>query len=267
MEKKQLQETAFNILNKIGINTAAINHDSIVNNCGETEKVNIHGTKVNACVTCYEKGGFRIEVNFELPEGACLAETYIEHCVGKGGIQTNEYGRPYAGRKTRKPLEKYTEAYSPWNNHYFCIDSMYYGDDEFDEAVKNTIILAKPFVEHLADVPSIRYWNRDDREVMEKAKEIVRNADLKETDCDREDKSHWLVDKNSFIKGWFFPFNDRGSGTFDTILYGVEFAAKTMGREGTFEFAVACRVLIDPEYITKARRACRIRKEKIEEYY
>ena len=263
MEKKDLQRTALRILSDIGVvtNDDCLNLESIVSNQGETKGVDMHGTKVSARVTRYGDGGCRVEVHFELPEDACMAETYIEHCVKREGIPVGGWShRPYAGRRADRPSEKHTEVYSPWNNRFFCVDSMYYGDDEFDEAVDNAITLAKPLVRHLADVPSIRFWTTEDAEVIAKAKEIVAGADLHETDCDREEQSHWLADRNSFFKGWFFPFRDNGRGTFD-ILWPSSIERAAIGIEGSFEYAVSCILLQDPEYIRKARMACVIRKE------
>jgi hypothetical protein len=265
MEKKQLQEVALRILKEIGViaDENSINIDSFVGNQGSTKYINVFGSEVSAEATVYDKGGCRIEVHFSLPENACMADTYIEYCVEKEGIPVGGWNHnPYSGRKTKGPAEKHTEAYSPWHNRFFCVDSMNYGDGEFDEAVENAITLAKPFVKHLADVPSLRYWNPEDKEVIAKAKEIIDGADFDDEDVDREYKSHWLVDRNSFMKGWFFPFNDRGHGTFDTVWpSSLDYAAKGMGHPGSFEYAVACVLLENPEYIAKARKACRIREE------
>lgn len=262
-----MQQVALRILRDIGIeaNEECLPKESFVTGQVETLPVDVHGTKVSAEVTLYQDGSSRVEVHFELPENACMADTFIEHCVNKENIPTGGWNHnPYAGRKTTAPLQKHTEAYSPWHNRFFCIDSMYYGKDEFDEAVENTITLAKPFVRCLPDVPTLLYWKTTDKEVVEKAREVIENAALQETDCDPEEKAHWLVDRNSFIKGWFYPFNDRGKGTFDTVWpSSLDYAAKCMGHEGTFKYAVACIVLEDPEYIRKAREACRIREEKI----
>lgn len=263
MEKKQMQDVALNILRSIGVDAAGVDVDSFVCNRGETNEVDLYGTKVRAEVTCYENGGCRVEVDFQLPDDACMAETYIDHCVALERIPVGGWNsRPYAGRKTNGPSEKHTEVYSPWNNRYFCVDSMYYKTDEFDEAVENAITLAKPFVKHLADVAALRYWNPDDAEVIAKAKEIIRNANFCDEDTDREYRSHWLVDRNSFFKGWFFPFYNGGRGSFDTCWpSSVDYAASNMGIKGSFEYAVSCVLLEDSEYISKARRACHIREE------
>lgn len=266
MDKKELQEVALRIMSSLGVEAEVV-EDSIVGNQGKTKYVNVYGTEVSAQVTRYEDGGCRIEVHFELPDGTCMADTYINYCVEKEKIPVGGWGRcPYAGRETRGPGEKHTEAYSPWHNRFFCVDSMYYKTEEFDEAVENAITLAKPFVKHLADVQSLRYWNLDDEEVVAKAREIVENADFYDEDVDREYKSHWLVDRNSFFKGWFFPFNNRGRGTFDTVWpSSVDYAA--IGIKGSFEYAVSSILLEDPIYIAKARKACRIVEETIVNRY
>lgn len=271
MEKKQLQDIALRILRETGVLVAgdSINRESIVCNQGSTKRIDVHGTEVSAEVTVYEGGGCRIEVHFALPDNACMAETYIEYCTEKENLPVGGWNnRPYAGRNTKGPGEKHTEVYSPWHNRFFCVDSMGYGDGEFDEAVENAITLAKPFVKHLADVPSLRYWNPEDEEVAAKAKEILENADFDDEDVDREYKSHWLIDRNSFMKGWFFPFNDRGRGTFDTLWpSSLDYAAKSMGHPGSFEYAVACALLENPDYIAKAREACKIREETVKHRY
>lgn len=265
METKQMEQVALRILNSIGVAATedCLPEKHYVNGQVETNPIDVHGTKVYAEVTCYSGGGCRVEVHFELPENACMADTFIEHCVKEENIPVGGWSHhPYAGPKTNAPLKKHTEAYSPWHNRFFCVDSVYYEDGEFDEAVDNAVALAKPFIKHLADVANLRYWTPDDEEVKQKATEIIANADLQETDCDREEKAHWLVDRNSFIKGWFYPFNDRGKGTFDTVWpSNPEYAAKAMGHEGSFEYAVALIVLQNLEYIEKGRKACRIREE------
>lgn len=256
------------ILKEIGVEPIGI-ADSIVGNQGTTDEVDVYGTKVSARVTCYKDGGCRIEVDFSLPDESCMAETYIQHCVKKECIPVGGWNhRPYAGRKTSGPGEKHTEVYSPWNNRYFCVDSMYYRAGEFDEAVANAITLAKPFVKHLADVSSLRYWKVEDEEVVSKAREIIKNVDFRDRDVDPEYRAHWLVDENSFFKGWFYPFNNRGRGTFDTVWpSSVDYAASCMGIEGSFEYAVASVLLEDEEFIAKARKACRIREETITRRY
>ena len=266
MEKNKLQQTALHILNSIGINATEedLNKESIVSNTGETRPIDVHGTKVSAQVVIYEDGGCRVEVHFELPETACEANTYIDYCIKQEKIPRNEYGRPFAGNKARKALHKHTEAYSPWNNKFFVVDSMYYEAGEFDEAVQNAIALATPFVKCLSDVASLRYWTVKDAEVIKKAKEIIENAELEETDCDREEKAHYMRDTKSFFHGWFYPFNDRGNGTFDTLWpSSVDYAAGAMGNKGEFNFAVASILLEDETFIAKARKACRIRKQTI----
>lgn len=271
MEKKHLQEVALRILKEIGVPATeeSIDIDSIIGNQGSTKQIDVCGSKVSAQATIYEDGGCRVEVYFELPEKACMADTYIEHCVEKEGIPVGGWNHnAYSGRETKGPCEKHTEAYSPWHDRFFCVDSMYYGDGEFDEAVENAIALAKPFVKHLADVPSLRYWNPEDEEVVKKAQEIIEGADFVEEDVDREYGSHWLCDRGSFMKGWFYPFNDRGRGTFDTVWpSSLDYAAKSMGHPGSFEYAVACVLLENPDYIAKARKACKIREETVTRKY
>lgn len=252
------------ILASLGVE-AKINDNHFVNNQVETIPVDIHNVSVRVRYTYYANGGIGAEVTFSLPEEGVLADTYIQHVAEKENLKKNHGHEYHVGPDYRdyasSLLKKDTIAYSPWNDHYLVIASKYYGNNE-EEAVDNLIALAKPFIEHLSDLKALRYWNPTDPEVIAKAKEIIANADLYETDCDREEKAHYLRDRNSFFHGWFSPFNDRGRGTFDTLWpSGVDYAAKGMGNEGTFEYAVACILLEDKDFIAKGRQACRIRKE------
>lgn len=267
MNKENTQVYVKKIIDELGLNTEN-QKDHFVSNQSVSVPVIIHDVEVSAQFTQFANGGIRVEVNFNLPENGVLAETYIQH-VGKAEkLRKNQSGRFSTGPRYRdyasSLLKKDTEVYSPWNNHYFCVDSNYYEDDEADEAVNNAIALAKPFVEHLSDLRNLRFWNITDPEVIAKAKEIIANADLYETDVDREEKAHYLRDRNSFFHGWFSPFNDHGRGTFDTLWpSSVDYAAKGMGNKGTFEYAVACILLEDNEFIRKGRKACCIRKETV----
>lgn len=257
------------ILDFLGIK-AKINDDHIVRNQVETLPVDIHGVSVKVQYTCYANGGIDAEVTFSLPEEGILADTYIRHVAKKENLKKNHGHEYHVGPDYRdyasSLLKKDTIAYSPWNDHNLVIASKYYGNNEADEAVDNLITLARPFVEHLPDLKTLRYWKPTDPEVIAKAKEIIANADLHETDCDREEKAHYLRDRNSFFHGWFSPFNDRGRGTFDTLWpSSVDYAAKGMGNEGTFEYAVACILLEDKDFIAKGRKACCIRKERVVE--
>lgn len=254
------------ILASLGIE-AKINDDHFVSNQVETLPVDIHGVSVKVQYTRYANGGIGAEVTFSLPEEGVLADTYIRHVAKKENLKKNHGHEYHVGPDYRNYasslLKKDTIAYSPWNNHYLVIASKYYDDPEADEAVDNLIALTRPFVEHLPELQTLRYWKSTDPEVIAKAKEIIANADLHETDCDREERAHWLEDRNSFIRGWFYPFADMKRGTFDTNIYGVEFAASKMGIKGSFEYAVACNVLLDSDYIAKAKEACIIRKKRI----
>lgn len=262
---------AIKIMNRLGLETNLVK-DQFVSNVAETEPCIVNGVTIRTHIAIYDDASVRVEVKFQLPETAVLAEEYIEH-VGKAEkLRKNKSGRYSTGPEYRdwssSLLKKDTDVYSPWNNHYFCVDSNYYSAEEIDEAVNNAIELAKPFVNHLQDIQKLRYWKSTDEEVIAKAKEIIANADIHETDIDREYKAHYLCDRNSFIHGWFYPFNDRGKGTFDTLWpSSLDYAAKNMGNEGTFEYAVACIILEDKEYIAKARKACIIRKETTKEIY
>ena len=257
------------ILASLGIE-AKINDSHFVNNQVETLPVDIQGVSVMVQYTCYANGGIGAEVTFSLPEEGSLADTYIRHVAKKESLKKNHGHKYHIGPDYRdyasSLLKKDTIAYSPWNNHNLVIASKYYDENEADEAVDNLIALARPFIEHLPDLQTLRYWKPTDLEVIAKAKEIIANADLYETDCDREEKAHYLRDRNSFFHGWFSPFNDRGHGTFDTLWpSSVDYAAKGMGNERTFEYAVACILLEDKDFIAKGRAACHIRKETVVE--
>lgn len=257
---------------------AKILADSHISHHVQTETVTVHGVKVDVKLLEYGTMSgkpkadptIEAEVEFCLPETAVLANTYMDHVAAAEGLKKNAYYKYFAGPayKSQESLRNYknTDVCSPWNNNYFSIRTHNYRRSEIEEAVEHAILLAKPFVAHLSDLAGMRRWETTDEEVIAKAKEIIANADFVETDVDAEYKAHWLRDRNSFFKGWFFPLNDRERGTFDTLWpSSVERAA--IGIEGTFEFAVSSLLLVDPRYIKKAREACRIRKEKIKIRY
>lgn len=265
--KKTLEPHALRIMSELGL-PATIEPDRHISNQVKTVTVTSHGVEVYAQVTCYEGKSFQAEVCFSLPEEGVLAETFMDECAKIENTPKNEEGRYCSGPRYPKygssPFNKRTCAFSPWNNHYFIAESRYYPIADIQEAVDNVITLARDFVKHLDLVTKLRFWKEDDPEVIAKEKEIVENASFRETDCDRETRSHWLRDDNSFFKGWFNPWNDRGTGTFDTIWpSSIDYAASAMGIKGSFEYAVACRLLVNPEYIAKARKACHIRRETV----
>lgn len=260
-------EAVRRILSGIGIGTDGdYLQNSHVMNTVESKHYDLHGTSVSVEVCEFGSGDCRIDIDFRLPEGSVLANTFMDHCAAIEKTPRNNYGEYFAGPAYRTQSEechfKHTFAYAPFNGTFFYVRSEHYKTSELDEAAANAIALARQFASHLNELKDLRYWNDTDPEVIAKANEIIANADLRETDCDREEKAHWLVDGNSFIRGWFMPFNDRGRGTFDTVWpSSVDYAASEMGLKGSFEYAVACRVLTDPKYIAKARKACYIREE------
>lgn len=259
---------ALRILKEIGIDPGE-NYikNSPVNNILETEEFELHGVKISVTITEFVNtlrgliDECKVEIDFSLPRDGALAETFMNHCAAIEKIPKNQgdhysYGPRYHSYSAE--LEgKHTYAISPWHNTYFVVESINYRHAELEEAVNNAIALARQFTAHLSDLSSIRYWKPTDKEVITKAKEIVKNASFQETDCDRKAGAHWLRDRNSFFKGWFYPFNNRGNGTFDT-MFQPYYAA--IGIEGSFEYAVSCLLLYDEEYIRKAREACVIRK-------
>ena len=262
-----LKNYAIKVLNGIGIKAGeeAIGKQYVSNQI-TTNKFIMYGVEIEAVVTNYEGKTCGVEVNLSLPGKGATAKTFMDHCAGIENIPKNIghqycYGPRY--RDYSAELNgKNTTGYSPWDNHYLCVVSKGYKISEIDEAVENCTALAGKFIAHLPELASIRYWNTSDEEVIAKAKEIIANADFHETDVDREEKAHWLEDRNSFFHGWFSPFNKYGKGSFDTLWpASVDYAARNMGNRGSFEYAVSCILLEDPEYIAKARKACVIRKE------
>lgn len=269
---KELKDYAIEILNGIGIEAGedAVG-DQYVSNQVTTKEYDVLGVKIDARVTNFGKT-CRAEVTLSLPDDGILADTYIEHVTKAEAIAKNHHYRPCYGPIYRNYSDelgaKKTEAYSPWHNHYLCIWSEGYKAEEFEDAVKNCISLSRPFLAHLGDLASMRYWCLSDAEVVAKAKDIVANAALYESDCDREERAHYIRDEKSFFHGWFYPFNDHGRGTFDTLWpSSVNYAASGMGIEGSFEYAVASVLLEDEEFIRKARKACRIHQETITRRY
>ncbi len=237
-----------------------------VSNCIKTNPAEVCGTKITIEVVNFGKT-CRIDIDFSLPEGSVEARTFMDHCADIEHTEKNNCGEYCYGPKypswQEENRNKQTFAYNSYDWHdFFYVRSEHYPPSCLKEAADNAVGLARQFIDHLGDLASMRYWKPGDKEVAEKAKQIVSNASFVETDIDREEKSHYLRDTNSFIHGWFMPFNDRGRGTFDTVWpSSLDYAARTMGHPGTFEYAVACAVLENQEYIAKARKACHIRTE------
>ena len=263
---KELEKQLLRMMNGLGLKSELKTEQYVCNVC-ETKPVTLHGATIFGSITKFQDGNLRVEVHFVLPEESVLAQTFMDACAKIENTPKNHHYHYCTGSKYRdygsEMFAKMTEAFSPWNNRFFIVESSYYPLSEIQMAVDNTITLARQFVSHLDLLKTLRFWKTTDKEVLAKAQEIIKNADLHETDVDREERAHWLEDRNSFIRGWFYPFVDRERGSFDTNIYGVEFAAKGMGVEGSFEFAVACIVLLDRDYIAKARKACIIRKKRI----
>lgn len=260
---KKLIPLAERILRGIGVEPEKDFIDDIrVINMVATKPVVVHGTKIKEEIVLFEKGTCRVDIDFSLPEDGVLAKAFMDHCAAIEKTPKN-HGHEYCAGPQYKSWsdelgKKTTFALSPWNNKFFYVRSEHYLVSELEEAVDNAIALARRFASHLADLPSLRYWKDTDEEVVAKAKEIVENAAFEETDIDREDRSHWLEDRNSFFRGWFFPLRNDGKGAFDTFPYPLH---GTIGIEGSFEYAVSCVLLYDKDYIAKAKKACRIRTE------
>ena len=275
---ESLKVYALRILRELGL---PANRDSFgtqyIGNQAETKVFKSYGTKVYVKVTDFSKdsrinSNCQVEVNFSLPEDAVMAETFIEHCAKRERIEKNVDGYYSLGPKYKNRNDyianKKTEAFSPWQNRMFTVWSDKYPISEIDTAVENCIKLAKKFYNHLSEVPALKVWKTTDRETISKANAIIANAKLYEADTDRENKGHWIKDANSFFKGWFYPFNDKDKGSFDIYWPGsVEKTAGNMGVEGSEEYAIASLLLVNDEFIAKARKACRIVKETVIDEY
>ena len=266
--KQEYTKYALGILKDLGIETDGRGiPESIVSNEVQTEAFDLHGTNVRITISWFDSGRVRIDIDFSLPEDGVIADTFMDHCAAIEDTPKNHHNEYCSGPIYRDYVaelhaRKQTFALSPWHDTFFYVRSEGYAVTEIDEAVTNAVTLAKQFSSHLAEYASLRYWKTSDPEVVAKAKEIVANADLQDSDCDRETGGHWLTDRNSFFKGWFHPFNNRGRGTFDTLWpSSVGYAAGRMGLEGSIEYAVASILLEDADFIAKARKACIIRKE------
>ena len=269
MDKKELIPYAERIINALGQKLSRADKEKMlepfVSNCVQTKKYEVNEIRVDAEVVRFDKT-CRIDINFHLPEDGAVAYTFMDFCGEKENIPKNHggsytYGPRYRDYSTELS-QKITETICCNWDHYFYIRSEHYLFEEIDEAVDNAIALALKFYNHLSEYRQLRFWTTDDEQVKAKAMEILQNADLHETDIDREERAHWLEDRNSFFKGWFSPFNDRGRGTFDTLWpSSVDYAASSMGERGSFEYAVACILLENPEMIQKGKKACRIREE------
>lgn len=259
--RQQATKAALRILEGLGIRAEEKDiPDGFVTNEVQTEQYPLGTAKVRTTVCWFDSGTVRIDIDLSLPEDGVLADTFMEHCAAIEKTPKNHHheycaGPMYKDYTSELYAKKQTFALSPWHDTFFYIRSEGYTPAEMDEAVGNALKLARQFTDHIADLPGLRYWKGTDPEVVAKAKEIVANARFEDRDSDRETGGHWMVDRNSFFKGWFYPFNARGRGTFDTV-YQSDFAA--IGIKGSFEYAVSCILLFDRDYIAKARKACRI---------
>lgn len=207
-----------------------------------------------------------VEVDFTLPEKGVTANAFMDHCAAIEKTPKNHHGEYRSGPAyadwVAELNRKQTFACSPWDNNYFYVRSTRYPLGEIDQAIGDAVALARQFASHIDDYPSLRRWKSDDPEVTAMAGKIIANASLRETGVDPEERCHFLRDENSFIKGWFHPFYDNGRGAFDTAWpSSTDYAAGCIAQKGSFEYAVACVVLNDPEYIAKGRKACIIREE------
>lgn len=134
-------------------------------------------------------------------------------------------------------------------------------------------VLADTYIRHVAKKENLKKNHGHEYHVGPDYRDYASSLLKKDTIAYSPWNDHYLVvaskyyrDRNSFFHGWFSPFNDRGRGTFDTLWpSSVDYAAKGMGNEGTFEYAVACILLEDKDFIAKGRQACRIREERIVE--
>lgn len=269
--KQQLKEAVLRILRGLGL---PVDDSSFVNshvcNTVTTKQYDVNGIKVHIEADDFDPK-CRIDINFYLPEEGVKPSVYMDYCAAIEKTPKNHHHEychgPVYKDFSEENRNRNTFAITPWDNTMFYVRSERYLMEEITTAADNALALALQFYRHLPEYASLRYWKTSDPEVIEKAKEIVRNADFQETDCDREERAHFLKDNRSFIKGWFYPFADSGKGTFDTNIYGVEFAASNIGKEGTFEYAVACIVLMDPSCVAKAKKACRIREETVKIRY
>ncbi len=265
------------IVRELGIN-AAIRKETFVSHTVETEPCALHNVEITVKIVRYGRMGggmsenIGVEVTLSLPEDGVLADTYLNHVAAAETFHKN-HGHEYASGPRYRDYSselrgRQAVAYSPRHNRYLDVRAENYTVDQIEEAVRDTLALARPLAAHLPDLAGMRYWNPTDDEVVAKAREIAENADLQDEDVDHETRSHWLSDAKSFFKGWFNPWNDRGRGTFDTLWpSSVDYAASAMGIKGSFEYAVACVLLEDSLFIAKALAACRIREETIEIAY
>lgn len=266
---ERINEYALRILSELGVEDIPLSSCHNINSA-ETETASIGPARVSAKVVDFG-GTCRVDIDFRLPENGAVARTFIEYCAGKEGTPKNRSGQYACGPTykdwTAESRGKHTSVITNWD-HFFYIRSENYGAGEVEEAVTNAIALAKQFSDHLGEYDSLRVWTTEDAEVTAKAMEITAHADLRETDIEHEYGGHWIQDRNSFMKGWFYPFNDRGRGTFDTVWPGsVDHVASHIGHKGSFEYAVASVLLTDPDFIAKARKACVIRTETITRRY
>lgn len=252
------------IIKELGINGSAAS-DNFVSNEVESEDCSIENVRIKASISVFESGKCRVEINFALPKEGASSVTFTDYCA-----RIEKTPRDFEKKYMSGP------SYKSWNDArnkkrtiaiiisdcFFYVRSENYTESEIEEALENAIMLAGQFTRHIKEYPSLRRWNPDDMEVVQKAKEIIANARLFESDIDRECGAHFIKDNNSFMKGWFFPLRDKGRGTFDTLWpSSLDYAASFMGAKGSFEYAVAYVLLEDKSFIAKARQACVLRKE------
>lgn len=267
MDTEKFNATACRILTELGLQPL-LKADHPISNQVESQPQAIGPVTIVVTVTQFDgkKPSVRIDIDFSLPEGGILANAFMDYCNSKESIPKDLSGKYCAGPRYKDYLSQLrgceTFAYAPFNRNFFYVRSEDYDLEHLEEAATNASALAQRFVRHIPEYAQQRVWTVEDEDVKTKAREIIENADLEETDCDEENRAHHLRDAKSFFKGWFYPFNNHGRGTFDTVWpSSLEYAASGMGYRGSFEYAVASILLENDDFIAKARKACRIREE------
>lgn len=260
--KVVLAEYAKRTLANLGITMADDEYNKLtekncIRNWVETKEYDYGTFKVNVEICDFDNTDCRVDININLPNDGIVALEYMHYCGKAEQIKKNNGHKYTIGHYYQNYMDelrkKITFAYCPWGGQSFYIRSERYKLSEIEEAVKYASELAMLFLKHESEYESMRVWSINDDEVKAKAREIIANADFRPTDYDREYRGYYIVDRNSFITGWFYPSWDDGKGSFDIGWRGM---ALSKWNEGTFERCVAEIVFHDATAISKARISC-----------
>lgn len=180
------------------------------------------------------------DIVLSLPRNSAPAISYVKHVVESEGFDERQIRKYVHVAPTDSRMRKKIRI-------VISRDTV----DEVAQSIDEFLVIAKPFVEHLPELPEVRIWADDDGEVVAKACEIVENAEL----CGTRDGGFPLdnpvflvTDKKSFAYGEYLPLRKK--------FRVSEFCENAAATPGTFEYAVCCALTKDKRFLAKVIEAC-----------